>query len=65
MGEVLTNETEQENHTIRLGVGRPPHAECTCTWKTEPNESLIELGFAAFDHAAETGHELRKLPEDE
>lgn len=48
---------------IRLGVGRPPVAKCSCGWKTKPTEDLFDLGVAAFDHAAETGHVLRKFNE--
>lgn len=48
------------DHIIRLGVGRPPHAECSCGWKTKGMEDLIELGKLAFDHRDATGHQLRK-----
>lgn len=50
-------------HIISLGVGRPPAAQCTCGWKTEPSEDLFTLGQAAFEHRDKTGHKLRK-PED-
>lgn len=49
-------------HVIRLGVGRPPKAQCSCTWETDPMEDLFALGTAAFDHARETGHVLRSHP---
>lgn len=55
----MTNTNTDEN-IIRLGVGRPPRALCSCGWETEPTENLFDLGAAAFDHAASTGHVLRK-----
>lgn len=45
---------------ISLGVGRPPRAQCTCGWSTEPTEDLYVLGSQAFQHRDETGHQLRK-----
>lgn len=57
--------SEEETDIIRLGVGRPPRAECSCGWKTEPSQNLFDLGTAAFDHSAETGHLLRKHEENE
>lgn len=60
MNYIAEEVPDQPLDVIRLGVGRPPHAECTCGWKTEASESLFELGVQAFDHSAETGHVLRK-----
>lgn len=54
---------EDDIHIIRLGVGRPPHAECSCGWASEPTGDLHALGTAAFNHRDETGHDLRKAPE--
>lgn len=55
---------QKELDVVRLGVGRPPRAECSCGWRTEPSMNLFELGVAAFDHSAETGHVLRKHEEE-
>lgn len=54
-----------EEFIIRIGVGRPPRAMCSCGWDTPPNSNLLELGTAAFQHRDDTGHQLRKPPEDE
>jgi len=57
--------TDEPRYIIRLGVGRPPRAECSCGWKTESTEDLYELGTQAFKHRDETGHQLRKLPQED
>lgn len=59
----ISEETDLE--VIRLGVGRPPKAMCSCGWETDPTENLFELGVAAFDHSADTGHVLRKHDAEE
>ncbi|ADD80984.1 gp093 [Rhodococcus phage ReqiPepy6] len=57
------NENDGKPFIIRIGVGRPPRAMCSCGWDTPPNENLIELGTAAFGHRDDTGHQLRR-PDD-
>lgn len=54
---------KKDPYIISLGVGRPPKAQCTCGWSTEPTEDLYVLGAEAFKHRDETGHQLRK-PDD-
>ncbi|QPL14719.1 hypothetical protein SEA_SCHWARTZ33_74 [Gordonia phage Schwartz33] len=65
MGDILEPVEKGDHDVIRLGVGRPPKAECSCGWSTKPSENLFELGSAAFDHSATTGHVLRRMPGDE
>ncbi|WNM72454.1 hypothetical protein SEA_MOSSY_75 [Gordonia phage Mossy] len=60
MNYIAESVPDQPADVIRLAVGRPPHAECSCGWKTEPSEKLHELASQAFDHSAESGHALRK-----
>ena len=62
--ESYISDEGEELEVIRLGVGRPPRAECSCGWKTEPSENLFDLGTAAFTHSSETGHVLRKHEEE-
>lgn len=68
MTEVHIPDTVEElqaevEHVVSLKRGMPPHAACTCGWKTDPSRELFALANAAFDHAAETGHLLRNHPE--
>lgn len=60
MNYIAESVPDQPDDVIRLAVGRPPRAECSCGWKTEPSEKLHDLATQAFDHSAETGHALRK-----
>lgn len=57
------NFTVPRQEIIRLDrdfhTDNPPYAVCTCGWKTEPNELIMELGKQAQEHAIKTGHKLR------
>lgn len=57
--------SKNTKHIISLGVGKPPKAQCTCGWSTEPSTDLYNLGRAAFEHRDKTGHQLRQPPEED
>lgn len=63
MSEKSPSEIFEEKDVIRLGVGRPPIAKCSCGWETEPSPKLYDLASLAFEHSADTGHVLRKHEE--
>ena len=59
----MAEEELEEFYVIRIGVGRPPRAECSCGWNAEPSSDLYKLAEQAFAHSADTGHVLRKHEE--
>lgn len=61
--EAIKDTNSGKPNIIRIGFGKPPRAECSCGWSTEPSEDLFKLGVAAFQHRNDTGHQLRQ-PED-